>query len=217
MAARSSREASLAVARNIISYVGTVPEGTIVDVGCGDGALLHLLEGDRIGISPSEAEVSKLRTLWPDVRFLVEKAQQLQFQDNCISMLFCNSVLLTLETAEEARLAIAQFSRVCRPGALLFLGEIPTEPVRSEYQHDSVTTWLWSLLTRGGPKNFLAGLRDVVKAATSETPLLFYPERWFYCERDQFISLCEALGLTLIRDRTTPHVNFRRDYLFSKK
>jgi hypothetical protein len=80
-----------------------------------------------------------------------------------------------------------------------------------------VTVWLWSLLTRGGPKNFLAGLRDVVKAATSDAPLLFYPERWFYCPREEFISLCAAFGLTLVRDRSSPHIDSRRDYLFSKQ
>jgi ubiquinone/menaquinone biosynthesis C-methylase UbiE len=120
MAARSSDEASVSVARNIIGWVGTPPEGILVDVGCGDGSLLHLLQGDRVGIAPSEEEVTKLRRLWPDVRFMVALAQALLLPDNSVSMLFCNSMLLTLETAKEARKAIGEFSRVCRSGASVF-------------------------------------------------------------------------------------------------
>lgn len=216
MAGRAS-EVSLTISRNIVSYLEPLKDGTIVDVGCGDGTLLSLLNGDRIGISPSDEEVEQLQKLWTDVRFRVGLAQALLLEDRSVATLLCNSVFLYLETAASARDAVAEFSRVCRPGAQVFLGEVPTEPVRREYRHDSVAIWLWSLLTRGGPKHFLAGLRDVAKASIGDAPLLFYPERWFYCPREEFISLCAAFGLNLVRDRTSPHVDSRRDYLFSKK
>jgi SAM-dependent methyltransferase len=216
MAARSS-ELSVAVARNIVSFLDPLPSEPIVDVGCGDGALLHLLKGDRIGISPNPEEIAKLRSLWPDVRFEAALAQSLPLSDGSVSTLLCHCVLLALETEIEGRKAIAEFARVCRAGASMLLGEVPIEPVQSEYRHDSVRVWLWSLLTRGGPRHFAAGARDVAKAATGDTPLLFYPERWFHCERERFVALCADFGLRLVRDRTSPHVTSRRDYLLLKE
>jgi len=216
MAGRSS-EVTLTAARNIVSYFETLPNDPIVDVGCGDGTLLNLLKGTRIGIAPNPEEVAKLRSALPSVRFEAALAQSLPLPDDSVSTLLCNSVLLTLETEAEARKAIVEFARVCRPGALVFLGEIPTQPVRSHYRRDSVGMWLWSLLTNGGPRNFAAGLREVAKAATGDTPLLFYPDRWLHCERERFIALCADFGLNLVRDRVSPHIASRRDYLFSKK
>jgi SAM-dependent methyltransferase len=216
MTGRGSQTLTLTVSQNLLGYMGAVPDGTILDVGCGDGTLISLLKGDRIGVSPSTEEIEQLRSLWPNVSFEVALAQTLPLRDASISVLVCNGVLLALETEEEVCKALAEFARVCRANAAVFLGEIPVEPVRSQYRHDSVPIWLWTLLTRSGPKNFLAGVRDVARATFTDTPLLFYPERWFYCPREKFISLAGEYGLCLTRDRVTPHISTRRDYLFHR-
>lgn len=217
MTGRGSQSLTLNVLQSLLAYMGRLPDGTILDVGCGDGTLISLLKGDRIGVSPSTEEVEHLRSLWPGIRFEVARAQSLPLRDASISVLICNSVLLALETEEEVRKALAEFARVCRDNAVVFLGEIPVEPVHSQYRHDSVPIWLWTLLTRSGPKSFLAGVRDVARATFTDTPLLFYPERWFYCPREKFISLAGEYGFCLTRDRITPHISTRRDYLFHRR
>jgi SAM-dependent methyltransferase len=208
------------VCRNVMSYLGELPEGPVLDVGCGDGSLLRLLRGEgveRIGVAPSGEEVARLRAMLPEVRFELGGAQALPFPDCSIAALISNSVFHTLPSHADAAKAVAEFSWVCRRGALVYLGEMPVEGVKSQYQHDSISAWLWSLLTRSGVRSFLAGLREVAQAAVTSRPLLFYPERWLYFPREPFLALCRDSGLRLVRDRVTPHAASRRDYLFTRE
>lgn len=207
MAARN-RESTLQVARNIAEFLPAT-DGAILDVGCGDGALLGMLKGERVGVAPSIEEVEKLRMLWPDVRFEVGLAQSIPLPDKSVSLLICNAVLLVLESEVEVLQALREFARV---SSFVFIGEIPTL-ADSRVPSDSIHSWLWALLKTGGPKSFLAGVRDVAVAATTEKPLLFHPSRGLVFERDHFLSLCSLSRLRLIRDRATPHLASRRDYL----
>jgi ubiquinone/menaquinone biosynthesis C-methylase UbiE len=71
--------------------------------------------------------------------------------------MICNSVLL-LPNESEVEKAVQEFARVCQPNARVYLGEILIEAPEVRYRRDSVQTWLWSLLTRGGMKPFFAGV-----------------------------------------------------------
>jgi ubiquinone/menaquinone biosynthesis C-methylase UbiE len=98
----------------------------LVDIGCGDGTLLRIAErvGARtaVGLLATEEEVAVLR------RFGIEARQgltdKLPLPDECASVTVCNSVLLVVPR-EKIPASLREIYRIAKPGARIFLGEIP--------------------------------------------------------------------------------------------
>lgn len=99
----------------------------IVDIGCGDGALVRMMtrEGARVtGIECSEAQLARARAAEPagDETYLFGRGEELPFEDASLeAAVFFNS-LHHVPVEGQAR-ALEEAARVVGPGGLLYIGE----------------------------------------------------------------------------------------------
>lgn len=107
--------------------------GRILDVGCGDGLLLHLLRcrdgaGPReyVGVDPSEKKIAVARRLGrTDAEFHVGTVETLRSNEyDCVSIV---DVLYLLPLSEWTAF-LQHCVRVLRPGGLLIVKEVTSDP-----------------------------------------------------------------------------------------
>jgi ubiquinone/menaquinone biosynthesis C-methylase UbiE/tetratricopeptide (TPR) repeat protein len=101
----------------------TCGPGRVLDVGCGDGAVVRLLVAhgvDAYGIDLSENFVTNGNRLMPG-RFQTGSVQTLPYPDESFETLVC-SYYLELHSAEEIRKAFDEMRRVCRRNIFLRIG-----------------------------------------------------------------------------------------------
>lgn len=210
-----SAKANREVAAAIVPELKLSSEDVLVDVGCGDGSLLVLVQNllkTAVGICPTPEEVQRVKQQHAHLDLREGTAQHLPLAGKSVSRLVCNSVILVLETEVDVALALREFARVTN--GLVYVGEVPAIPVTTAVSCDSPQAWLKSLWRHGGAKSFLAGCRDLLVAALGKRDLIFCPDRWLCFSPDQFIQLAEGGGLKFMSMRTTPHSPERRDYVF---
>jgi len=153
-----------AVIRSLLNcHLRPVPHRTILDVGCGSGATLKVLEeyGYTIGLDPyaSAIELSKKRGL---SRLVVGDATRLPYDDETFDLV---TALDVVEHINDDQGALREFHRVLAPDAQLLV----TVPA---YQ------WLWSQhdIALDHFRRYTAGmLRQRIEAAG------FAIERLTYC------------------------------------
>jgi SAM-dependent methyltransferase len=101
----------------------------VLDYGCGDGSLLAELDfvARRIGIVPTREEAEALNKLHHGrgIEFLAVSAPKVPLADGEATKIICNGVLLLLENEAEVIATLREFRRVCSPGGLVYLGEVP--------------------------------------------------------------------------------------------
>ena len=134
--------AELLDALRLVSGRRLAGEGRILDVGCGRGYWLERLIAD--GVSPSRlhgvdiiAERLDGTRLPPDVELRHADARALPYPAEHFSLVLLFTVLSSLASRADARLALAQARRVTAPGGLVVVYEprIPQPLNRS-------TTWI---------------------------------------------------------------------------
>jgi ubiquinone/menaquinone biosynthesis C-methylase UbiE len=113
-------------------------DGRVLDVGCGDGAVLRDLI--RYGAAPAglcgidllEARVRRARELLPDGYFEVADAQQLRFADGEFDLVL-GFTLLSSVVDPAARLRVAgEMLRVTKPGGLVVVYDFWTNPTNPD-------------------------------------------------------------------------------------
>ena len=92
----------------------------ILDVGCGDGALLALFPGrEVVGLDQSAAELAAARRrLGPDAELVDGSAQALPFADGSFDAVVCHMALMLME---DVPTVVAELARVLAPGGVLAL------------------------------------------------------------------------------------------------
>jgi SAM-dependent methyltransferase len=106
------------------------PGRLVLDLGCGSGSLLDVLErrGQRvIGIDVRPEGLARARKRHPDALLLRAEADRLPLRDGVLDAVVALDVLEHVDDAA----ALAEVARVLRPGGLL-LASVPAVP------------WLWS-------------------------------------------------------------------------
>lgn len=102
-----------------------VKEGdSVLDVGCGNGRLLELLERKHInylGIDISEKLIDLARKKYPQNDFLVADNLNLPFPDDKFDKVFSVAVLHTIPSEELRKKALSELKRVLKPNGLLIL------------------------------------------------------------------------------------------------
>ena len=96
--------------------VGTRAEGTICDLGCGDGYVLRRIEGERrIAVDIARRY---LETLPAGVMRILSWAEDVPLKARCVDTLICTDVL---EHVRNAKALALEIERLVRPGGRLLL------------------------------------------------------------------------------------------------
>lgn len=109
------------------------PGDRVLDLACGDGALLELLLArgieQPVGVDMSDGELSAARARLGPAALLVQgRAQELPFADASFDRVTCHLALMLMRPVEQA---IAEVHRILRPGGLfcaVVSGGLSSEP-----------------------------------------------------------------------------------------
>jgi ubiquinone/menaquinone biosynthesis C-methylase UbiE len=218
------------VNQRILKALELAPDDVLVDIGCGDASLLRMAEGHAartVGIVATREERLKLGLSFPDLHFVAGQAQNLPLESGIASRVVCNATLHYLPSANEVRAALREMSRISRPGAMIWVGEIPEI---DEYAHygiyrgNSMFAYLWHLLRNNGLRTFLGMTRRWVKAVAGSEQLVLNSAGLFYAAPEKVISLAESSGMRLKTYFRHKEVDgegkvvdspFRYDYIFT--
>jgi ubiquinone/menaquinone biosynthesis C-methylase UbiE len=186
------------------------PASALLDVGPGDGALFHLIAGRVgrcLGVDPSPNAVARLARDFaraPHVAFSVGSAEALPCSDGEFDVVVVNSVLQMLPARADVERALREAVRVCRPGGLVFVGELP---FRSELG-GGVLPHLARKLREFGPRALLRLLYHVyLRPLLRGEPVVVYPARNLHVPQADFEALANGLGLAVECRR---HLELRR-------
>jgi Methyltransferase domain len=153
-----------------------------------------------IGIVSTEEEKSRLESALPNLRFIASAAQKLPLDSAIASKIVCNAVLLLFAHQEDVQTSLREMARIARPGATVWVGEIPEI---DEYAHHgmyrgaSMPAFLWHLLRHNGLRSFLGMIRRWLKAITGSEQIILNSAGMFYASPETMIALAEACGLRL--------------------
>ena len=173
------------------------PSSSLLDVGPGDGALFRFVaqKVERCcGVDPSDAAVAKLRALFagvPNVEFVVGSAEQIPYPDGKFDVVVVNSVLHSLASEEDVDRSLSELVRVCKPGAFLFVGEVPfrSELDRGIFVH--LARKLWEFGLRAFVRNLWATYARPLRRGE---PLVLYPARNLHFPEAKFLAMCSRHG-----------------------
>ena len=111
-----------------ICHLFSEMNGTLVDVGCGDGLLCKMLQSDfgnkkfnYVGILPSQEECDRvsenLRNL--NTTSLIKRglADSIPLEDSCANVVVANSILLIMDSRQHAINALAEIRRISKKNA----------------------------------------------------------------------------------------------------
>lgn len=195
------------------------PNAVVLDVGPGDGTLFRLIAphvARCCGVDPSDAAVTKLTKLHADLgnaSFAIGSADAIPFPDRTFDIVVINSVLQSLPSRADIARAMHELARVCKPGGVIFVGELP---FRSELDQ-GVLTHLARKLHESGPMNLARLLWNVyVKPLLRGEPILTYPGTNLFVPAEEFVATAEGVGVKVEvrRHRELRNASLtRNDYL----
>jgi ubiquinone/menaquinone biosynthesis C-methylase UbiE len=182
----------------VVHRLPWTPETELLDVGPGDGTLFRLVS-DRVrrccGVDPSRSAVEKLRRSFQaasNVEFAIGSMHAIPYPDVSFDIVVINSVLQMLPEVAALERALAELVRVCRPGGVIFVGELP---FRSELDR-GVLVHLSRKLREFGARNLLRTLyRVYARPLLRRQPLVVYPASNLHVPEAEFEALCARLGL----------------------
>jgi len=208
------------VQERIIHEVALAPDDDLVDIGCGDGTLLRLATSlgvhSATGLHATEEEAAIVRGL--GLRARQGFTDQLPLVDASASVVVCNNVLLIVPR-EKILPSLREFQRVAKPGARIFIGEIPFEPgPPPEPQFATARETLAYLYRTHGLRTYLGMLRRMIywKLTGQRMTIRSGSQVSFYAQPDEFISLAESAGLQFVRSWQHEDPHNRYNYLFRK-
>jgi len=107
---------------NLVQYV--FPKERILDLGCGSGRLLEILEDkdiDYFGIDFSEKLIEIAKRNYPSFKFQAANVLNLPFPNNSFDKVFSIRVLMHIPSKEFQLQFLKEAKRVLKPGGLLIL------------------------------------------------------------------------------------------------
>jgi SAM-dependent methyltransferase len=217
---RGKEAITAAIHECIIREVGLGPDDDLVDIGCGDGTLLRLAAkiGVRsaVGFLATDEEVACVSATGLNVRQAY--SDQLPLPDSSASVVVCNSVLLIVPR-DKVLPSLREMHRIARPGARIFVGEIPFTPgPPPEPQFDSSWKTLAYLYRKHGARTFVGMARRMAYWKLAGKPMVIRDgtQISFYATVEEFLALARDAGLIPVHHSRHEHVQTRYNYLFTK-
>jgi len=217
---RDKKEVTKLVHQQIAEAVDLHSGDDLVDIGCGDGTMLRIANAagarSAIGLLATEEEVAVLRRVGLNAQQGL--TNHLPLPDTSATVVVCNSVLLVVPR-EEILPSLREIHRIAKPGARIFLGEIPRAPqhdptpqftTRKEllshlYRQYGFRTWFG--MVRRMAYRQLTGQPAVINSGTAIS---------FWAPPEEFIAMAQVAGLQLVRHSQCWHYPTRNNYLFQK-
>ena len=175
-------------------------DSRVLDVGPGDGALFRHIAGNVAtchGVDPSAAAVEKLGRIFsdtPNVSFEVGSAHAIPFPDASFDVVVVNSVLQMLPGREQVESALGEMVRVCAPGGLVFVGELP---FRSELSR-GILVHLGRKLREFGPRSLARVLvHTYLRPVLRGEPVVLYPATNLHLPEDAVREMGARLGVSV--------------------
>ena len=217
---RDKKEVTKLVHRQMAEAVDLHSGDDLVDIGCGDGTMLRIADAaganSAIGLLATDEEVAVLRRVGLNAKQGL--TNHLPLPDACASVVVCNSVLLVVPR-DEIPASLREIHRIARPGAHIFLGEIPAaeqqDPTpqfttRKELLSHLYRTYgfrTWFGMARRMAYRRLTGQPTVINSGTAIS---------FWAAPEEFIAMAQAAGLQPVRHWQCWQYPTRNNYLFQK-
>lgn len=185
----------------IIAQLPLASETRFLDVGPGDGALIAAVAprvATCLGVDPSGVAVERLNGLHvglDTVSFAVGTSQRIDVPDESFDVVVINSVLHILPALEEVRRSLRELVRVCRPGGVIFVGELPfrSELARGVLRHMSRKLWEY------GPRPYARLLFDVyARPWLRGEPTILHPIGNLHVPEEELRGWCAELGVDVV-------------------
>jgi 2-polyprenyl-3-methyl-5-hydroxy-6-metoxy-1,4-benzoquinol methylase len=217
---RGKEEITRLVHERIVQEVELAPGDDLVDIGCGDGTLLRMAAQIGVhsahGLHATEEEAALVRRLGCTVTQGL--SHNLPIASGSASVVVCNNVLLVVPRTNIPG-TLREIFRIAKPGARVFLGEIPFVPGSApEPQFSNSRDTLAYLYRKHGLRAWFGMLRRIVLARLSGKPLVIHNGKTvaFYATPEEFIALSQEAGLQMVRYWQHEYPNTRYNYLFRK-
>lgn len=217
---RHKRAVTQAIYQRIAADVQLCAEDDLVEIGCGDGTLLLLAEqvGCRsaTGFLATDEEVTLLARHGIQARQGL--SDNLPLPDAVASVVVCNNVLLIVPRDRIAP-SLREMVRISKPGARIYIGEIPFVETADPLPQFSTRRELLSLLYRQNGFRTWAGMvrrmawwqitgrPAIVNAGTAVS---------FWAPPEEFIAMATRAGLEYVRHWRHEDPDTRNNYLFRK-
>lgn len=190
------------VNRRIIEFLKPGPDDLLIDIGCGDAALLRMLGKDvkHVGIVATIEEQRRLEFTYRGLYIKAGDVRALPLESGIASRIVCNAVLFYLPSEDDVRQALCEIKRIARPDALILLGEIPeVDEYRQygSYRGHSMLAYLWHLLRRNGLRASLGMLRRWIGATFGKQRIVLNSAGIFYASPEKMVKMAESCGLVL--------------------
>jgi SAM-dependent methyltransferase len=210
------------VNRQIVEALDPTPDCEVIDIGCGDGSLLASMQArirHGLGILPSAPELARLQQAhrFANIDFAQGLADAVPAADRSQDRVIINGVLLLLDAAAVHR-SLAELKRIARPGALVYIGEIPVQDElqsKNRYRGNSTLGFLMHKWRYKGTRKALRKAWSLLRArigsggdAGGEARVVF-GGRQFAMPPEAFLELCRNVGLAAVWAR--PHREVRAD------
>ncbi len=217
---REKKDVTRLVHQQIAEAVDLRSGDDLVDIGCGDGTMLRIAGAtgahSAIGLLATDEEVAVLRRVGLNAKQAL--TNQLPLPDASASVVVCNSVLLVVPR-EQIPASLQEIQRVAKPGARIFLGEIPGAPQPDPTPQFTTRKELLSHLYRKhGLRAWFGMLRKIgYRQLTGQTARINSGTAIsFWASPEEFIPMAQASGLHLVRHWQCWHYTTRNNYLFQK-
>ncbi len=208
------------VQERIVREVCLTADDDLVDIGCGDGTLLLLAKKVGVhqatGFHATEEEAAIVRKLGLAVR--QGFTDKLPLANESASVVVCNNVLLIVPR-EKILASLLEFYRIAKPGARIFIGEIPFEPgPPPEPEFATGRETLAYLYSKYGLRTCLGMLRRMIYWKITGQPMTIRSgsEVSFFAQPEEFVALAQSAGLALVRRWQHEDPSNRYNYLFRK-
>lgn len=209
------------IQEKILRDVDLHSDDDLVDIGCGDGTLLRMAEerGARTatGLLATEEEAAIVRGLGLHVE--QGFTDSLPLPDDSASIVICNSVLLIVPR-DRISASLREIHRVAKPGARIFIGEIPIEPgPPPEPEFATARETLAYIHRKLGVRAWFGMLRRMLYWKLTGQPMVIRGGSTvsFWAQPAEFTAMANDAGLRLVR--SWPHDDWPRNrynYLFRR-